>query len=166
MKEGQVVLVTGSSKGIGAELVRGLAVQGHRVIINYARSDKAADALFAELAALVEDRVMKVKADVSSRSAVQHMFDQVVASFGRVDALINNAGINIDRPFIEMQDQEWEDVISIVLTGTFICSQEFVFRFRSKTGSIINIGAPTAIHGRKNGANYCSAKAGGKRPLG
>lgn len=160
MKQKQVIVVTGSSKGIGAGLVSALAQQGHCVVINYAHSDKEADDLFEELAVRAGDRVMKVKADVSSRSAVRSMFDQVVENFGRVDALINNAGINIDCPFVEMRDQDWEQVISTILTGTFICSQEFVFHFEGAKGSLINIGAPTAIHGRANGANYCSAKAG------
>lgn len=140
--------------------MRGLAQQGHRVVINYAHAGNAADALFGELAGCVKDRVMMVKADVSSQAAVRDMFDQIIENFGSVDALINNAGINIDQPFVEMSEKDWNQVIATILTGTFNCCQEFVRHFAGEAGCIINIGAPTAIHGRINGANYCSAKAG------
>jgi NAD(P)-dependent dehydrogenase (short-subunit alcohol dehydrogenase family) len=88
------------------------------------------------------------------------MFDRIIDCFGRIDVLINNAGINIDKAFLEMTDAEWTKVINTILTGTFICSQEFSYHFRGQNGHIINIGAHTGIQGRKNGINYCSAKAG------
>jgi acetoacetyl-CoA reductase/3-oxoacyl-[acyl-carrier protein] reductase len=77
-----------------------------------------------------------------------------------VDVLINNAGLNLDGPFLEMAESEWRRVLDTVLTGSFFCSQEFARRFSGEEGHIISIGAVPAIHGRKNGANYCSARAG------
>jgi 3-oxoacyl-[acyl-carrier protein] reductase len=68
--------------------------------------------------------------------------------------------VNIDRPFLEMTDEDWTTVLGTILTGTFMCSQEFARRYRGDEGNIINIGAVTAIRGRKNGANFCSARAG------
>jgi acetoacetyl-CoA reductase/3-oxoacyl-[acyl-carrier protein] reductase len=91
---------------------------------------------------------------------VQALFDQIYQAWGRLDVLINNAGLNRDKAFLEMSDEEWETVIATILTGTFMCSQEFARRFSGDSGNIINIGAVTAIKGRKNGVNYCSARAG------
>ena len=94
------------------------------------------------------------------RVEVAAMFEQVYAKFGRLDVLVNNAGINRDNAFLEMTDEEWETVTDTVLKGTFMCSQEFARRYTGKSGSIINFGATTAITGRKNGANYCPSRAG------
>jgi NAD(P)-dependent dehydrogenase (short-subunit alcohol dehydrogenase family) len=91
---------------------------------------------------------------------IKSLFDKIINKFGRIDALINNAGVNLDGPFLEMTDEQWQKPINTNLTGTFICSQEFAFHFRGEIGHIINIAAHTGIQGRKNGCNYCSAKAG------
>jgi 3-oxoacyl-[acyl-carrier protein] reductase len=161
MQENKVVLVTGSSRGIGAGLVKNLAKKGCQVVINYAKSDEEARQLYDEISNHVgHGVVLMVKADVSRREEVSAMFDAVSAEFGQVDVLINNAGLNIDGPFLEMTDEQWRRVIATNLTGTFICSQEFALRLTGDLGHIINIGASTGIRGRKNGANYCSAKAG------
>ena len=101
-----------------------------------------------------------MKAYVSTRSEVVRLFEETAAALGCADVLVNNAGLNIDGPFLEMTDQQWHTVVSTILTGTFLCSQEFARRFRGKEGHIVNIGALTAFRGRKNGANYCSARAG------
>ncbi len=161
MEESRVILVTGSSRGIGAALVTGFAHKGFRVVINYSKSDGEASRLYREICALANpNRVMLMKADVSVRTEVGQMFDRIVANFGRIDVLVNNAGINLDGPFLKMSDEQWRRVIDTILTGTFICSQEFAFHFRGEDGCIINIGANTGIRGRKNGSNYCSARAG------
>jgi acetoacetyl-CoA reductase/3-oxoacyl-[acyl-carrier protein] reductase len=88
------------------------------------------------------------------------MFDQACQAFGKVDVLVNNAGTNLDRAFLAMSDEDWDGVIDTILKGTFICSQEYARRYAGSAGSIINIGAVTALKGRPNGANYCSARAG------
>ena len=161
MEESRVILVTGSSRGIGAALVTGFARKGFRVVINYAKSDGEANQLYREICRFADpNNVMLIKADVSVRTEVSAMFDRIAANFSRIDVLINNAGINLDGPFLEMSDEQWRRVIDTILTGTFICSQEFAFHSRGEGGCIINIGANTGIRGRKNGCNYCSAKAG------
>ena len=159
--ERKVVLVTGSSRGIGAALARGFAGKGERVVINYLKSKKAARALGEELnAGHGPGAALVLQADVSRRSDVRRMFDAVVARFGGVDVLVNTAGLNLDRPFLEMTDKDWATVLGTILTGTFLCCQEFARRYRGEAGSIVNIGAVTALRGRRNGANYCSARAG------
>lgn len=159
MGERKVILITGSSKGIGALLIKNFALKGFKVVLNYSKSEKEASALFNEISAF-SNGILKIKADVSDREQVKLMFDQVIEKFDKVDALINNAGLNIDDSFLNMTDEKWKRVIDTNLTGTFICSQEFAFHFKGENGHIINIGASTGIRGRRNGVNYCSAKAG------
>ena len=160
-QEHKVVLVTGSSRGMGAVFVRNFAQEGYRVVVNYLKSEEPAialrDSIIRQYGA---GAALAIQADVARRSDVKQLFDRAYDRFGRVDVLINNAGINQDAPFLEMTDDHWSTVITTILTGTFICSQEFAFRYTGDEGHIINIGALTAIRGRKNGANYCSARAG------
>lgn len=157
----KVILVTGSSRGIGAALAENFIRMNFLVIINYCRSRDQAVQLESSLNAQYgNDSVMAIPADVSRREEVVRMFDHIYREFGRLDVLINNAGINRDAPFLEMSDENWWEVISTILGGTFLCSQEFARRYRGEGGHIINIGALTAIRGRANGVNYCSARAG------
>lgn len=159
--EDRVILVTGSSRGIGANLCKSFAQKGFKVVINYSKSEEEAERVFNEIASSVgKDRVLKIRADVSNRESVKDMFNVILDRFGRIDVLINNAGINIDKPLLEITDDDWKRVLDVNLTGTFICSQEFASCYSGSDGHIINIGASTALRGRKNGANYCSAKAG------
>ncbi len=157
--DAKTILVTGGSRGIGEELVRGFAAQGHRVVLNYSRSGDEAEAVASALKDEPGD-IMCCQANVAQRDSVRQMFAAVADRWGMVDVLINNAGINLDGPFLTMTDDQWQQVQDVVLTGTFICSQEYAKRFQGTRGQIINMGAATALHGRKNGANYCSAKAG------
>ncbi len=157
----KTVLITGSSRGIGASLGIHLAQAGYRVVINYASSAEQAHSVIETITQKVgPNRAICIQADVSRRDDVQWMFDQIQAQFGQVDVLINNAGINIDGPFLEMSDEQWSRVTGTILNGTFICSQEFARRYEGSEGQIVNMGATTGFRGRKNGANYCSARAG------
>jgi NAD(P)-dependent dehydrogenase (short-subunit alcohol dehydrogenase family) len=159
--EERVAVITGSSRGIGAALATHLAEVGFRVVVNYAESAAQAQQVYEDITAKVgPGRALCLKADVSHRAEVQALFDQTVREFGRVDVLINNAGINIDGPFMEMTDEQWDRVIGTHLTGTFICSQEFARRYTGDQGHILTTGANTAFRARLNGVNYCSAKAG------
>ena len=107
MQESRVILVTGSSRGIGAGLVTNFAKKGFRVVINHSRSDEEAKKLYREICSFVgQNSVMLIKAEVSKRTEVKDMFDSIVASFGRIDALILNAGINLDGPFLEITDEQ------------------------------------------------------------
>lgn len=156
-----VMLITGASRGLGARFAAGFAARGYRVAINFSRSKLEAERLRAEIAEVRgAEEVMTVQADVGRRDEVRRMFDRIEADWGEVEVLINNAGLNMDGPFLAMTDEQWERVIATNLTGTFLCSQEYALRYKGNSGRILNLGAATALHGRKNGANYCSAKAG------
>ena len=157
----KVVLITGSSRGIGAALARSFAEKGFAVAINYLKSERAAgEVLKAIKARFGADTALAIRANVGCRSDVSQMFEKVTARFKRIDVLVNTAGLNIDKPFLEMTDEDWSTVLGTILTGTFICSQEFARRYRGEAGHIITMGAVTALRGRRNEANYCSARAG------
>ena len=157
----KAVLITGGMSDIGRAIATAFAQENYAVALNYRHNPAEAEA-FAS--ALIKQgkapHAITVQGDIRLRNDISNLFDHVYREFGRVDVLINNAGINCDNTFTEMSDDEWETVISTILTGTFRCSQEFARRNRHSTGNIINIGAVTAVKGRKNGANYCSARAG------
>lgn len=160
MKEERVVLVTGSATGLGAEIIKSFAAKEFRVVINYF-ADGDADSLNQEIeASYGEASVLAFQADVADRQQVRAMFDETIKRFGRVDILVNCAGINIDAPFMDITDETWDAVISAHLKGHFVCGQEFVSHNPDREGVIINLGAAAGSTGRKNGANFCAAKAG------
>jgi NAD(P)-dependent dehydrogenase (short-subunit alcohol dehydrogenase family) len=161
MINNKVVLITGSSRGIGANLLENFAKKNFNVVINYSKSEREAVELLEKIKNINgNDTALCIKADVANRNQVNSMFKQIYDNFGRCDILINNAGVNRDSSFLEMENNDWQDVINTILTGTFNCSQEFAKRYPGDFGHIINIGAVTGISGRKNGINYCAARAG------
>ena len=157
----KVVLITGALSDIGRVTAQAFAKTGYSVALNHrSKADDAARFAAELVCELGAPQVLPIQADIRVRAEVAAMFEQIYARFGRLDVLVNNAGINRDSAFLEMTDEEWETVNATVLKGTFMCSQEFARRYTGTSGSIINFGATTAITGRKNGANYCPARAG------
>ena len=157
--EQRVAVVTGGASGLGAGIVKHLAVRGFGVCLNYLTEAKA-QRLLGELPAAAAERVFPYEADVSDRAAVRAMFDAVIGRFGRVDLLVNSAGFNRDAPFLELTDEQFDSVVAVHLRGHFVCSQEFVFHNPDHEGMILNFAAPCGVEGRRNGANFCSAKGG------
>lgn len=158
MSEDRAIVVTGSSSGLGAAIIKDFAARGFGVCINYVVEGDAL-AVFKEVLEVTEEsKAMMHKANVADRDQVRAMFDAVIDKFGRVDILVNTAGINRDAPFTELTDENWHAVISVHLYGHFVCSQEYVFHNPDREGVIINLGAPCGQIGRKNGANFCAAK--------
>jgi acetoacetyl-CoA reductase/3-oxoacyl-[acyl-carrier protein] reductase len=159
--EANVVLITGALSDIGQATAKAFAELGWSVVVNYRRNPGRAEAFAATL---IQEwnapRAVAVQGDVRSRRDVEACIGKAYEVFGRLDVLVNNAGLNRDKPFVEMSDDEWDTVLSTILTGTFLCSQVFARRYVGTDGNIVNIGATTGVKGRKNGANYCSARAG------
>lgn len=160
MTEERVIVLTGASSGLGAEVAAHFAGKGFKIAINYIVEKDSQTTYERIVAAVGPDRIMRYRADVANREEVRSMFDAVVETFGRVDILVNFAGINRDATFMDMTDQQWDSVISAHLRGHFVCGQEYVFHNRDREGLIINLGAACGQVGRKNGANFCSAKGG------
>ena len=157
----KVVLITGASVGLGAHAAFRFAEKGYCVVVNYSKSVLEAEALVAKICTEIPTSiVLAYQADVADRKQVREMFDTVYRQFDRCDILINMAGINRDSPFLTMSDEDWHQVLNTILTGSFLCCQEYAQRYKGENGHIINIGAVTALKGRKNGVNYCTARAG------
>lgn len=130
------------------------------VIVNHSRSAEVAGAVVESIR---EEgyKAEAIQADVSDRVMVERMVEQVVSWFGRIDILVNNAGVARDAPFLDLTDEDWDIVLGVNLRGSFICSQVVARRMlQQQAGKIINVSAAAGIRGRRNGANYCAAKAG------
>ena len=157
----KTALVTGGGKGIGRAISLKLASQGYKVAVNYLSDFQSAEVTVEDIKAR-QGTAMLVRADVSNSQDVVEMVKQVDVAYGGVDVLVNNAGINIDKPFLDMTEEEWDRVVDTNLKGAFLVSREVSRLMKAKQlqGNIINIGATTAIAGRKNGVNYCASKAG------
>lgn len=158
--EGRVALVTGASRGIGRAVALRFAAEGASVAVNYARADEQA----RETVRLIEaagGRAMAVKADVARLIEVQAMVRRILDEWGAIHILMNNAGVAADAPLERMSEEDFDRVIDVSLKGTFLCTQAVAPTMRRQGyGKVINVSAASALRGRKNGTNFCAAKAG------
>ncbi len=153
----RIALVTGGSRGIGAAIVRRLARDGHAVAINYASSAAEAEALADEIRA-AGGRALAVRADVSQAAEVRAMFDQVEAGLGRIDVLVNSAGILKMVPLAETSDELYEQTFGINTRGTFNTLREAATRLVDG-GSIVNVSSTTIALNLPNYSVYIASKA-------
>ncbi len=157
---GRVALVTGGSRGIGAAVARRLATAGAAVAVNAHGSPDEINAVVGEITAF-GGRALGVPADVADRVAVDGMIGRVLDTWGRLDIVVCAAGLNLDRPFLELNPDAWQQVLDVNLNGTFhVCQAAADALTKSGHGAIVTFAAQTAFRGRFNGANYCAAKAG------
>lgn len=157
---GHVGLITGASRGIGRGTALYLAKHGMAVAVNYSKSQDEAEEVVREIRSWGGEAIA-VRANVAVRSEVESMVSQVEQAFGKIDFLMNNAGVAVDVPLSEMTDEAWDRVLDVNLRGTFLCSQIVSRGMLDRgRGKIVNVSAATALKGRKNGINYCAAKAG------
>lgn len=154
------VVVTGGSRGIGAGIVEKFAHNGYNVVINYNNSEEAAIELMDRLNGLgCSTKVCR--ANVSSKREVTKLMDFCRQEYGRVDVLVNNAGIARARLFDEITEQEWTEVMDVNLRGVFNCSQAVVEEMiHNKSGSIVNVSSIWGISGASMEVHYSAAKAG------
>lgn len=156
----RVFVVTGSSKGIGNKLVRALAKEKAKIIINYFHSKEQAKALFTDIKAINTNCIL-VKADVTNPHDVSKLYHETIEAFGRVDVLINNAGVCDDNYIQMMKMEQWEKIINVNLTGAFLCCREFSrIMIKQKCGKIINIASLKGEEGSAGQVNYSASKAG------
>jgi NAD(P)-dependent dehydrogenase (short-subunit alcohol dehydrogenase family) len=157
----KVVLVTGASRGIGRAIAEALAGAGYSVVINFAFRRGDADAVTAAIAA-GGGTAVSVQADVSDAAAVDRMFATVDARFGRLDALVNNAGIGrrIER-LTDIDDETWRRTLAVNLDGAFFCMRAAIPRLKAAGGGrIVNVSSGAAKTGGAIGAHYAASKAG------
>jgi 3-oxoacyl-[acyl-carrier protein] reductase len=156
---GKVALVTGASRGIGKAVALKLAQAGADLIVtatSLERAEKTAD----EITALGR-KALAVKVDVSNTSDVEALFAKTTEVFGRLDFLVNNAGITRDGLLMRMKDADWDAVVDTNLKGAFVCTREAIkLMGKAKGGSIVNISSVVGEMGNAGQANYCASKAG------
>ncbi|MDP8909876.1 MAG: 3-oxoacyl-ACP reductase FabG [Chloroflexota bacterium] len=160
--EGQVAIVTGASRGIGAAIARDLVEQGASVVINYARSAAPAEALAKELTAAGKGgEVLAVQADVGNEEQASNLIDQALQRFGHLDILVNNAGITRDRTFRKLSATEWREVIETNLSSVYYTTHPAVEHMIAQgRGKIVNISSIVALSGNVGQTNYTAAKGG------
>jgi len=136
---GKVVLVTGASTGIGAAVAEGFGHCGAKVVVHYNRSQAAAEAV-AEAVRRAGGEAIVIQGDVTRKADLARLIDQTVASFGRLDVLVNNAGVVNRRSVIKLDRDEWDRVIAANLTGPFLCTKHAARAMTAqRSGKIINI---------------------------
>lgn len=156
----QVAIVTGASRGIGRSIALSLAAEGAKVVVNYARSAEAAEAVVKEIIAQGGEAVA-IKADVSDVEEVQNLIKDTRSEYNQIDVLVNNAGITRDTLLLRMKLEDWQAVINLNLTGVFLCTQAVSkIMLKQRRGRIINIASVAGQMGNPGQANYSAAKAG------
>jgi 3-oxoacyl-[acyl-carrier protein] reductase len=156
----QVAVVTGGTRGIGLSVAKRLAVDGYDLLISYRGDDAVAESAKNELAATGR-RVEVIAADVSTADGAGQVIETAMERLGKIDALINNAGITRDALLMRMSEEDWDAVLATNLKGAFLCSKAAVRpMLRQRSGRIVNITSVVGLVGNAGQANYAAAKAG------
>src|SRR5437868_281863 len=159
--EMKTVLITGASRGIGRELALAFGRAGYAVGVNYHKEKAKAEAVVQEIFEAGNKEAEIFECDVRDSLKVRQMIDAMIVRWGRLDVLINNAGITRDRTILKMTNGEWNEVIDVNLNGPFWCLREASrIMSQQKSGAIINITSIMATRGGFGNANYAAAKAG------
>src|SRR4051794_34935282 len=155
---GKVAVVTGASKGIGAEIARRLAADGAAGVVNYATSKDGADKGVADITRR-DGKAVAVQADVAREGDVRRLFAEAAKAFGRVDVLVNNAGVYEFAPLEQVTAEHFHRQFNLNVLGLILASQEAVRRFGPAGGSIVNISSVVATAAPPNSAVYSGTKA-------
>jgi len=157
--EGKVALITGATRGIGKGIAEVFAKEGAQVAFTYAGSVDKAKALEEELGKLTT--VKSYQSDASDYDAAQQLVADVLAEFGKIDILINNAGITRDNLMLRMSKDDWDTIIRVNLDSVFNLTKAVIKpMMKAKTGSIINMTSVVGVKGNAGQANYAASKAG------
>lgn len=156
----KVAIVTGGSRGIGKAIVSEFAAQGAGVAFNFLKSEEKAFELKKEIEQK-GGKALAFRQDVKDYEAIKIMVEGVKSHFGRLDIIVNNAGILRDKALMLMEEQDWEDVISTNLSGAFNLIRAAIVTFmKQKSGNIINVTSVSGIKGMPRQVNYSASKAG------
>lgn len=155
--EGKLAIITGGSRGIGEAIVRKFVSEGAQVAFTYRSSSARSDALVEELGAAAK----AYQSDASDYNSAEEFIKEVIADFGRIDILINNAGITQDNLMLRMSEEQWDNVINVNLKSVFNLTKHAMrTMMRQKAGSIINMSSVVGVFGNAGQANYSASKAG------
>jgi len=138
--KGKVAVVTGASKGIGADIAKGLAKEGASVVVNYASSKEGADKVVAEITAQ-GGKAVAIQGSVAKEADVQRLFNETTKAFGKLDILVNNAGVYTFSPIEEITEEGYHSIFNTNVLGLLLSTREAVKLFGDNGGSIINIGS-------------------------
>jgi len=159
--EGAVVIVTGSARGIGRAIAEEMGRGGAKVVVNYSKSKGPAEDLVSQLRETGSPQAIAIQADVSDAAQAARLIEETFSQFGRIDVLVNNAGINIDRSMKNLGVEDWNKVIQTDLNSYFYTVKAALPYFmQQKSGKIINISSVIGQMGNFGQANYAAAKAG------
>ncbi|KGG12940.1 3-oxoacyl-(acyl-carrier protein) reductase [Prochlorococcus sp. MIT 0601] len=158
--EGQTALVTGASRGIGKAIAFSLAEAGAEVAVNYSSSPEKAE----EVVSTIKEsggRAYSIQANVADENSVDNLIKAILEKSGKIDVLVNNAGITKDGLLMRMKTEDWQSVVALNLTGVFLCSRAVARpMLKQRKGRIINITSVVGLMGNAGQANYAAAKAG------
>jgi 3-oxoacyl-[acyl-carrier protein] reductase len=155
----RVALVTGASRGIGLAIGRALAAEGALVVLAARDAERLSQAV-GEISA-AGGRAEALTLDVADRGSVERVFARLLEAHGRIDHLVNNAGVTRDNLLLRMKDEEWQQVLATNLTGTFLCTQAALKpMLKQRHGRIVNVTSVVGLAGNAGQANYAASKAG------
>ncbi len=158
--DNQVAVVTGASRGIGRAVAIELAQLGARILVNYQHNAAAAETVVQQIVA-AGGEALAFAANVGDERAVQQMIEAALERWGRLDVLVNNAGVTADAPLLRLKPEQWQHVIETDLTSVFFACRAAVPAMRAQRyGRIINMGSLAGLAGNVGQANYAAAKAG------
>lgn len=156
----RIALITGATRGIGRAIALQLAADGHTVVVNYRSDEETANALVDEIVA-AGGAASPLRGDIAVSDEAAALIEGTVKQYGRIDTLVNNAGITRDMLLMRMSDADWDAVINTNLKGAFLCSRAAVRpMMRQRSGAIINITSVVGLVGNPGQTNYAAAKAG------
>jgi 3-oxoacyl-[acyl-carrier protein] reductase len=156
---GKVSLVTGASRGIGRAIAKALAAEGAAVVLGARDTAKLEEAVGEIRSA--GGKAESLSLEVTDRASVEAAFESILKSHGRLDHLVNNAGVTRDNLLLRMKDEEWQQVLATNLTGTFLCTQAALRpMLKQRSGRIVNITSVVGLVGNAGQANYAASKAG------
>jgi len=154
----QVAVVTGASKGIGAGIAKALAAEGAAVVVNYSSSKAGADKVVAEIVKK-GGKAIAVRADVSKQADITHLFAETKKAFGRLDVLVNNAGVYVFSPLEGINEDFFHNQFNLNVLGLLLTTKESLKHFGDNGGSIINIGSIASTMAPPNASVYVATKA-------
>ncbi len=160
MEEKQVVFVTGGTRGIGKAIALKYAENGYNIVINYVSDKTNVDEIKKEFSKYGVESLV-VKADVSKAEEVDRAVKQAIDKFGKIDVLVNNAGITRDTLLMRMKEEDFDKVIEINLKGTFLVTKAVTpYMMKKRNGKIINLSSVVGVTGNAGQSNYSASKAG------
>ena len=158
MEERKVALITGGSRGIGKEIAKKFALNNYNLVINYVSDNTDLVALEKEFENV---EVLFVKTDVTSYESCENMVKEAIEKFGRIDVLVNNAGITKDALLMRMKEEDFDKVINVNLKGTFNMTKNVIpYMMKQRHGKIVSISSVVGVIGNAGQANYAASKAG------